>query len=1200
MKLLLRAVLVFICGYSYAQPDGPWVIEENNPDKLFSTYQAEFENYWSNKTPTKGQGFKQFKRWEAFWETRLTKEGKLPSPDRMGRLVESYLKEQSHTLSQKSAAVWTNLGPYNYTLTDSWSAGQGRINAVAVDPIDPSILYVGAPAGGIWKSTDSGQTWANLNDDMNVIGVSGIAIDPTDTDVIYISTGDDDANDTYSIGVFKSIDGGLTWNATGLSFGSVATTHMVLDPVNTNTLFVGSNQGVFKTIDGAATFTNVLNANIIDIAMHPTNNQIIYACSDSEFYRSSNGGASFSQITSGLPTTDIGRIGIAVTPGNGNYVYLLMARDNNDFKGLYRSTNGGADFTLRNDTDNIFDGSGQAWYDMAIAADAENPEIVYTGLLNVWKSSNGGSDFNPVNSWSAPASASYTHADIHFLASFGNKTYCGSDGGVYVSDNQANTFTDISNGLSISQIYRLDGIESNQDALVIGLQDNGGLYTTTGVNGWQSFYGADGMEVAIKPNDENIVYGMIQNGSMYVSNDAGLTVSNIGRPEGGAWITPMKIDPNNYNRILAGYSQLYEYVAGNWNSLTSVVSGGDLRHIAIAETNSDVIWFSNNSNLYMTTNGGGNAVVVSNLPSSPVTDIEINHLDEDIVYVSLGGFGSGEKIFKTTDGGITWIDISTGLPDAPLNCIELKDNSNGVIYGGTDFGVYYYDELLEEWIDYSQGLPRVPVRDMVINETNSLLRIATYGRGVWETPLNTIGTNSEDLFLAELNNPIGQICASTFIPEIRVKNVGTTTVTSYTIEYGLGNYANTFNWTGSLASFDDEVITLNSITATNGTSDFQVRVINPNGAPDDDFSNNEIIETVNVITNSTIIDLNILTDCWGSETTWEIKSNTGTSIKTGGPYANAATMITETICLEPGCYELIFNDSYGDGMTSNACAEGSYGITDDLGADLVVMATADFGFTVTEPFCVGANAISANFEANSTSICEGSSVDFTNTSSANATAWSWTFVGGTPSVSTDENPTNITYTTPGSYEVTLVVDDGAGNSSTQILPNYITVNANLLGTNTVITNEALGNDGAIDLTVTATSAPFTYLWSNNAITEDISGLTAGDYTVTITDDFGCELTETFNVANTVGIGEAYLNLFNLYPNPTNGNVTLVLSDSDVNSEFSIYSIDGKLVLSGALENTSSKQIDLSPFAQGIYSIEVKVGDVFARKRIVKR
>ncbi|MGB0933531.1 MAG: T9SS type A sorting domain-containing protein [Lishizhenia sp.] len=1194
MKLFALFLSVFSFLFAFAQPNGPWVKTPNTPNKLFSEYQQEFEDYWSTRTPERGQGYKQFKRWEYRWETKLGKDGRLPSQEMYNALYQKWLERNQSIPQAKSTANWVELGPNTFTLTDSWSAGLGRVNAIEVDPNNSNTIYIGAPAGGVWKTTDEGNTWTLLNDGPTLVGVSSIEVSPTNSNVVYISTGDDDANDSFSDGLFKSTDGGLTWQNTAISYSAV-TNHIALDHTLTDRLFVATNAGLLRSDNGAQSFINVLQEEVIDVQIHPTNSNIVYACTESEFYRSSDGGISFFEISAGLPNNSE-RMFIAVTPADDSYVYVIVD-DGNSNTPVYKSTNTGASFELMPGSE-LVDNGDQAWYDLAIAADDQDADVVYIGELDIWKFENN--QWFQLNSWWAPTSASYTHADIHFLSSENGKVYCGSDGGVYISNDQGNNFTDKSAGLSISQFYKVDVSEQNVNAIIGGLQDNGGYYTKTGANGWQCYKGADGMDCEIDPNDDNHIYGMIQRGSMYESTDGGVSVSSIGSPETGAWVTPMEIDPDNSNGVYAGYNELYYFDGTNWLQKTTTVSES-IRQIAIAPSNPDVIYMATTDGLFKTTNDGPNATVFTNLPDKRVTDIVIHNLDENIVWITMSGTGATEKVFKTIDGGQNWTDISFGLVGEAANCIAYKYGSNGDLYVGTDFGVYYYNELLNEFIPFSQGLSRVDIRDLEINQAANKLRAATYGRGVWETTIQLSTTNSNDLFLTDITNYEPTFCSANYTPEIKVKNVGTNSVTSFTVEYGIDNYNQSFNWTGVLSAYADVVLSLNSLALPSNSGNLLIRVVLPNGVNDADMQNNELAETISALSNGTTITVDVLTDCYGSETTWNITNfSTGDVVASGGPYANQAETILQDVCLAEGCYTFVINDSYGDGLTSSSCPNGAYSVIDDQGNNLVSMSTAAFGSQASHDFCIGVPIV-PGLSVSKNSTCVNTPIDFTDNSFGTPISWNWVFTGGSPSVSSVQNPQNITYANAGTFDVTLTVTDANGNDSTKVFSNAVNIVASAINVSATISPTVNGVDGAIDLDLDYFSAPYIINWlPGNMNTEDLFNLTDGNYTLNITDAYGCEFQEMYAVgpfdlstsASTLESG------FSVYPNPTESLITLRLNSAH-SSTIELYDFKGVLVLS-IDANKSDVKLDLSDLSNGVYHISVKQNGFVRRAKILKQ
>jgi len=447
---------------------------------------------------------------------------------------------------------------------------------VVKDPNNSNTYYAGAPAGGFWKSTDGGATWGSTTtDNLPQIGVSGIALDPDDSNIIYIATGDDDAGDSNSVGVMKSTDGWLTWNTTGLNAGNSPTRmndiYIVKDQANPalKTILVATNNGVRKsTNDGVSwSFATGVSGNIRDIKIKPGSSSVVYAAKSSALFKSTNMGSSFTQVSNGIPTTGSNRLAIDVTNANPEYVYVLSAGSDNSYRAIYRSTNSGGSFTevsnQAQDTD-VFE-SSQSWYDMAFAVSDTNPNEFYTGVLNIWKGiynpTTSDTQFTRLNEWNADTQPSYTHADIHFLRFFEGELLAGTDGGFYKSTNGGTSFTDLTAGMQISQFYRISVAKTRSDRIAGGLQDNGGYGLNNGQ--WQNYYGADGMEAIVDPANASKYYGFTQyGGSLYMSSNAGGSRSFITTaPEaekgtndsGGEWITPLFM--NSDSELYAAYSR---------------------------------------------------------------------------------------------------------------------------------------------------------------------------------------------------------------------------------------------------------------------------------------------------------------------------------------------------------------------------------------------------------------------------------------------------------------------------------------------------------------------------------------------------------------------------------------------------------------------------------------------------------------------
>ena len=739
--LILSTSISFYHAQEYVR-----LMEEQNVN--FYDIQESFNDHWGNKEYEKGKGWKQFKRWEYFMEPRVYPSGRLPNP---ALAYEEYIKFQNTYSSPKhqnnnKSSNWIPLGPTSWN-SIGWNPGIGRINAITVDPNNNNIIYVGAPAGGCWKSIDGGNSWNPLTDNLSSLGVSGIAIDPTNSNIIYLATGDGDGNDTYSIGVMKSTDGGATFNSTGLNWSTSQSRVMrkiIIDPSNPNVLFVATSNGLWKTIDAGSNWTSVIGTSIRDVEFNPGNSNTVFACSNSTVYRSISGGntGTFSTISNGTPASGVGRLSIAVTPNDTNYIYLLASNSSDaSFKGLYRSTDGGSSFTLRTSTPNVFgydtngsDSGGQSWYDMALAVSTSNKNEVYTGGINVWKSSNGGATLTALSQWNWPTGGyEYVHADIHTLDFYGNTLYSGSDGGIFKSSNSGASFTDLTFGLQHSQFYRL-GTSSNPGIIMAGAQDNGCYLLKNG--SWTHVTGADGMECVVDYSNTNIMYATSQNGTVYKSSNGGSSFNNITNSISGtgAWVTPFTLDPVNASTIYLGYDEIWKSTNGGntWNTISSFNST-KLNSLVVAPSDNNTIYAATSSSIKKTINGGTSWTNITNgLPGSAITYISVHNLNPNILWVSFSGFSSGNKVYKSTNGGATWSNVSLNLPNIPINCIVYENGTNNGIYVGTDMGVYYKNDNLFQWQSYMTDLPNVIVNELEIEYTTGKIRAATFGRGIWE------------------------------------------------------------------------------------------------------------------------------------------------------------------------------------------------------------------------------------------------------------------------------------------------------------------------------------------------------------------------------------------------------------------------------------------------------------------------------------
>ncbi len=747
----------------------PWTdsFPKNREEKAKLTiwdYQKSFNDYWESYNVENGYyiekgikhkafGWNQFKRWEWYWEQRTNpKTGEFPKVSSM----EVFNKYKLQNRGNKSVAGnWTSMNP----LTDS---NVGRVNCIAFNANDNYLIYVGTASGGIWKTVNGGYNWTAIGDNNAALGTCDIIVVPTDgDDILYLATGDPDSFDTYSVGVLKSTDGGDTWSTTGLNWTqseSYIINRLIIDPNNNSILYAATNDGVFKTTNAGILWTKITTSIFEDLVFRPGSSTILYGSTDyGEIHRTIDSGNFWLKVF----TNPLGRrTMLAVSEDNYSRLYAVMADENN--KGLfavYKSVNSGSSFSP---VYSIADGNllgpkcdgtsigGQARFDLCIIADPNDADIVFVGGLTTWKSTNAGSSWNMVNGICDPP-LQYTHYDKHRFG-YQKNTHtlfeC-NDGGLYKSTNNGGFWQDISNNLSIGQLYRLGVSQTDDKEVIMALQDNGIKYHFDDT--WHRVLASgDGVESTIDYTDKDIQYGSLQGGRIWRTINhwwgAGTKISEgISDPE-TIFLTPFLIDPNDHNTIYQARQDVWK--STNKGDTWAKISDWNwffIRTFAIAPSNSQYIYVLNKNDAQKTTNGGVSWVdITSTLPlgSSYPTYVSIKDDDPNTAWVSFADYNN-LGVFKTSDGGNTWNNISDGLPLIPVNCvIQNKLNTSHVeIYAATDVGVYVKIDN-EDWVAFYEGLPNVVVSELeiyydVATPENSRLRAATFGRGLWESDLWT-------------------------------------------------------------------------------------------------------------------------------------------------------------------------------------------------------------------------------------------------------------------------------------------------------------------------------------------------------------------------------------------------------------------------------------------------------------------------------
>ena len=740
-----------------------WDMMQNPHANFFETQKA-FYNYFGDRNMERGSGYKQFKRWEYMMESRIFPDGTIPPPSYIWNNFKTY--NSANKESFKSGTNWTELGP-RILINGGGYDGIGRLNGIGFHPNDPNTIFVGSPSGGLWVSNDGGTTWTTHTDNLPVLGISDIKINQNNPDIMYIGTGDRDGGDTYGNGVMKSLDGGVTWDSANSGMGDVTVNMMVMDNSDPDIIIAATQGGIYKTINGGQSWSLKKSQNFKDIKYKPGDTSRLYATRNGGFYVSENSGNSWRRTG---PTVLPGnaRYVIGVTPANDSIVYVAAA--NGPFSGLFESRDFGETFSLKSDSPNIMgyaldgdDDKSQGSYDFCMAVDPNNENIIYVGGINVWRSNDAGVTWTCIGHWTGAESAWEVHADQHtmFFSPTDGKLYVGNDGGIYVTADNGFNWEELTDGLGISQVYKIGQSATWREKVINGYQDNGTMtYIGSLLQPWMSTGGGDGMECVVDYINSEYSYGTIYYGDItrFINNSSGGKIAGEdinGINESGDWVTPFCLHEGDPNVMFIGYKNIWRSKnvkeqnssQVEWEKISNllITNNENIRVVESSPANPDVFYFVRQDNtLFRSDNIMAESItnlkwtnLTDSLPNnSRPTDLEAHPFNEDILYMV-----QAWKVYKSVNKGNSWEDISGSLPDIPKNDIAFDLSSVEGLYVATDAGVYFKEGSGIDWVFYGQGLPAsLRINEIEIyqdpdNRDESRLRIGTYGRGLWEAPL---------------------------------------------------------------------------------------------------------------------------------------------------------------------------------------------------------------------------------------------------------------------------------------------------------------------------------------------------------------------------------------------------------------------------------------------------------------------------------
>lgn len=858
-----------------------------------------YDLYFSNKEKIKGTGWKQFERWAENAQYDILPNGEFLPADHIIKEIQKF--KASSTNKESVNGNWTNLGPFSDPVSSTGiPIGTGRICGIAFHPIDSNIMFVGAPQGGFWRTYDKGQNWISSTDNMPTLGVSDICVITSNPNTILIGTGDRDAGDATGLGVYKSTDGGLSFSASNAGMGNVTVNKIVLNGVNNNTLVAATNGGIFISFNQGANWTRKSSntSDYKDIKYCPGDSNTIYATQGGNFYKSIDGGSTWAISNSGLTATGRNRMAIAITAANPNIVYLLASMSSGSgLESVYKSRNKGQSFIPQTtSTPNIMgwniNGSGsggQGWYDIAIESSPLDSNIVYTGGVNVWKSIDGGDSLDCVAVWTGFGKP-WVHADIHFIGRhpITNDLYIGSDGGVHFSRDEGQSFTTTNNGLSIAQFYNLGVSQITKEKFICGAQDNGtevGNSTTR----WFARLGGDGMQAELSNFDTTHMFGCIQNGELRRSKNNGLSWTDVtpSITDAGPWVTPYHHHPRVQDIMVAVYKNAWLskniISAGSptFQNLTGTISASGTA-IRFSNLNDSLVFMGwSDGKVRYTSNLFASTPVIdttAGLPGSgSINDIETSFENQNVIYVC-----RGNKVYKSFNKGLSWIDISANLPNISMHCIVRDKNRPEALYVGTRAGVYYRDSFMSSWDLYNSGLPtNSSIRDLeivydTICSSQSRIYAATYGRGLWIGDLRIDQTEPIPNFNVVSSACLGQ--------DITLSNTSTATATDVIYQWTITPSVGVQYITGTSASASPVIRFSNQ-----GAYDIKLKATNPLGG----FCTKEVKNAITVGNNGNLSfkHLDSLSFCPGDTFLIEI---TGAKDYTISP-TNQITTLTDSV-----------------------------------------------------------------------------------------------------------------------------------------------------------------------------------------------------------------------------------------------------------------------------------------------------------------
>lgn len=1223
-------------------------------DSRFNFYQVcdSAEAYFKTiEKDKKGSGYKPFLRWKHENESKY-----FPSGNRM---VDEYMPFKEYERIKREQAAngdnqrlfmtggWQSLGPDTISfITGHYAAGIGRVEYVEVNKANQQRIYMGSRSGGLWSTTNGGATWAHNTDFLPASGVNVISASPTNFDSLLINV--QNAGNGTSFGIYRSIDGGVNFTQTlfnpsnpSLGFGGLGSNFRInvikYHPTIPNLIFVGTDRGIYRSTDNLQTWVRLNTSwNVRDIEFHPTNNAIIYVYENyffgtnkNKIYKSTNQGVSYTPLMD-LPGNSDAEINISVSATCPTCVFATSSN------GIWKSFNEGNTF---NTTINPAPVGVSLWY--ATPNDLDTSKFV-GGYLDVFRSTNGGLNFNQCTWWSLGstaqhggtnnqtaynASSVYVHADCNYLTCVNGNYYACTDGFLCKSTDNGATWQKLSLKVGTRENYNLGVSQSNHYRTICGSQDNGTSIKTE--NGWIEFYGADGMEGIIHPLNDNWMIGSTQYGGRRRTQDGGLSNTGASQPQSGsgnaAWIAPMVYDPNNHMTVYSFAKNVFRSTdfGTTWAMLGSPTTfTTTIAYASIAENNSNIMVITTQDKIELSTNGGVSFTnIKGTLPINAITDVVFDPKRDSTIIVTYDTYqNNGQKVYITKNLGATWQNITYNLGNMPVYSAIIDHTDSSTIYVGAAIGIYKKSMNATTWTLYNPNLPNVCVKEMEINYGSNTLKAASWGRGLWEYALD--------------NRKMYPAIVTTSITSPVTLNTPKTTVAQYvtsTINYTGGTLTSVFvRWAINTPSFTvANSIPMSLASGTTWVSNaplpnfpagtkvfFKVFAVGGNADTTETY---KFMYELKPFQYCVAAGENSNGALWINTFTCANVTNSNTGFTTNTYYANLPIIVykdstytaTGNFSQSWGSNDFIAWIDYNKDLefiptervvfdpNTGALGTGTFTVPNTAVEDTVRMRVRlgywgpndsddPCGTTLGEvedyPVIIR-KAPTITFNG-STSFCFGSSLNL-NYSGSVVDSVKWVLNNGVGTYNLNGNLVNTTTLPVGSYSVSLNAYK-YGVAFTKNYASYFVINPS--PNITVVSSSSLICVGqTASLTV---SGATTYTWSNNSSAPVIavSPTITTVYTVNGTGLNNCSATSSIvqNVSLCTAIEEQLIqNNFSaaIFPNPTDGVFSIELNGQYVNAKIEMVNVLGEQLFSEEIvSNTNSYNISHLP--KGIYFITI--------------